>query len=61
MLIFTNDLFGARLISVIFGMLTIPLAYYFGKEFLDNVYATFREKVKDPAFYERIEKDKVKL
>ncbi len=41
MLIFSNDLFGARLVSVIFGTLTIPLSYYFGKEFFDKKIGLF--------------------
>ena len=36
MLIFNNDIFGARLVSVVFGTLTIILAYYFGKELFDK-------------------------
>ena len=35
MLIF-NDVFGARLVSVIFGVLTIVLSYYFGKKFFNK-------------------------
>ena len=36
MLIFGDGHFGARLISVVFGTLMIPLIYYFGKEFGDR-------------------------
>jgi len=32
MLVFSNDIFGARLVSVLFGTAVIPLTYYLGKK-----------------------------